>query len=176
MSMTDPISDMLTRIRNAQTARKPSVTLPSSKQKLAVAKVLQQEGYLSSVETEKVEGKEMKLASLALLLHPLLILAGTAVACYVWATTPDGFSFLWWLQRTVTSMLVHAVLIWPVHGRITSRFGYRYHPILHFGRMHEGVDIAAPYGSPIVATADGRVIRAGWAGGYGRRAVDASCH
>ena len=58
MSMTDPISDMLTRIRNGQTARKPSVTLPSSKQKLAVAKVLQQEGYISSVETEKVEGKE----------------------------------------------------------------------------------------------------------------------
>jgi small subunit ribosomal protein S8 len=59
MSMTDPISDMLTRIRNAQTARKPSVTLPASKQKLAVAKVLEQEGYLSSVETEDVEGKSM---------------------------------------------------------------------------------------------------------------------
>jgi small subunit ribosomal protein S8 len=59
MSMTDPISDMLTRIRNAQTARKPSVTLPSSKQKLAVAKVLQQEGYLASVSTEKVEGKDV---------------------------------------------------------------------------------------------------------------------
>jgi small subunit ribosomal protein S8 len=58
MSMTDPISDMLTRIRNAQTARKPSVTLPSSKQKLAVAKVLEQEGYISSVATENVEGKE----------------------------------------------------------------------------------------------------------------------
>jgi small subunit ribosomal protein S8 len=58
MSMTDPISDMLTRIRNAQTARKPSVSLPSSKQKLAVAKVLEQEGYLSSVETEKVDGKD----------------------------------------------------------------------------------------------------------------------
>jgi small subunit ribosomal protein S8 len=56
--MTDPISDMLTRIRNAQTARKPSVTLPSSKQKLAVAKVLEQEGYLSSVATDNVEGKE----------------------------------------------------------------------------------------------------------------------
>jgi small subunit ribosomal protein S8 len=59
MSMTDPISDMLTRIRNAQTARKPSVTLPSSKQKVAVAKVLEQEGYLASVETEDVEGKSM---------------------------------------------------------------------------------------------------------------------
>ncbi len=57
MSKTDPISDMLTRIRNAQTARKPSVSLPSSKQKLAVAKVLEQEGYLASVETETVEGK-----------------------------------------------------------------------------------------------------------------------
>ena len=59
MSMTDPISDMLTRIRNAQTARKPSVSLPSSKQKLAVAKVLEQEGYLASVATEKVEGKDV---------------------------------------------------------------------------------------------------------------------
>jgi small subunit ribosomal protein S8 len=50
---------MLTRIRNAQTARKPSVTLPSSKQKLAVAKVLEQEGYLASVSTENVEGKDV---------------------------------------------------------------------------------------------------------------------
>jgi small subunit ribosomal protein S8 len=48
---------MLTRIRNAQTARKPSVTLPSSKQKVAIAKVLEQEGYLGGVSTETVEGK-----------------------------------------------------------------------------------------------------------------------
>ena len=58
MSMTDPIADMLTRIRNAQTARKPSVTLPKSKQKLAVAKVLEQEGYIASVKTETVDGKD----------------------------------------------------------------------------------------------------------------------
>jgi len=57
MSMTDPIADMLTRIRNGQTARKPSVTLPASKQKLAVAKVLEQEGYLASVTAEEVDGK-----------------------------------------------------------------------------------------------------------------------
>jgi small subunit ribosomal protein S8 len=55
--MTDPIADMLTRIRNAQTARKPAVTLPSSKQKVAIAKVLQQEGYLDGVSTETVDGK-----------------------------------------------------------------------------------------------------------------------
>ena len=57
MSMTDPISDMLTRIRNAQTARKPSVTLPASKQKLAVAKVLEAEGYLASVTGDDNDGK-----------------------------------------------------------------------------------------------------------------------
>jgi small subunit ribosomal protein S8 len=57
--MTDPIADMLTRIRNAQTARKPSVTLPSSKQKIAVAKVLEQEGYLASVTAENVDGKDV---------------------------------------------------------------------------------------------------------------------
>lgn len=60
-------------------------------------------------------------------------------------------------------------MIWPAHGRITSTFGYRYHPILHFGRMHKGIDFGAAWGSPIVAAADGRVIRAGWAGGYGRQ-------
>jgi small subunit ribosomal protein S8 len=57
MSMTDPIADMLTRIRNAQTARQPAVRMPSSKRKLAIAKVLEQEGYLASVNVEDVDGK-----------------------------------------------------------------------------------------------------------------------
>jgi small subunit ribosomal protein S8 len=59
MSMTDPIADMLTRIRNAQTARKPSVMMPASKQKLAVAKVLEQEGYLAAVTSENLDGKDV---------------------------------------------------------------------------------------------------------------------
>ena len=62
-----------------------------------------------------------------------------------------------------------ASTIWPVAARITSGFGMRYHPILHFGRMHKGIDFGAHYGQPIVATADGQVVRAGWAGGYGRQ-------
>jgi len=59
MSMTDPIADMLTRIRNAQTARLPSVKVPSSKRKLAIAKVLEQEGYLGSVKVDNVDGKDV---------------------------------------------------------------------------------------------------------------------
>jgi small subunit ribosomal protein S8 len=51
MSMTDPIADMLTRIRNAQKARKESVTIPASTVKVAIAEVLQQEGYIDGIES-----------------------------------------------------------------------------------------------------------------------------
>ena len=60
-------------------------------------------------------------------------------------------------------------MIWPVSAPITSGFGERYHPILHFMRMHKGIDFGAHYGTPIVAAADGTVERAGWAGGYGEQ-------
>ncbi|OAI12005.1 30S ribosomal protein S8 [Methylomonas koyamae] len=52
MSMTDPIADMLTRIRNGQSAGKKNVKMPSSKLKLAIAKVLKDEGYISDYKTE----------------------------------------------------------------------------------------------------------------------------
>ncbi len=48
MSMQDPLSDMLTRIRNAQMVGKDSVSMPSSKLKISVAKVLQEEGYINA--------------------------------------------------------------------------------------------------------------------------------
>jgi murein DD-endopeptidase MepM/ murein hydrolase activator NlpD len=63
---------------------------------------------------------------------------------------------------------VESGLMMPANGPITSYFGNRYHPILHFTRFHAGVDIGAGWGSPIVAAADGQVVSAGWSGGYGR--------
>jgi murein DD-endopeptidase MepM/ murein hydrolase activator NlpD len=51
--------------------------------------------------------------------------------------------------------------IWPAQGPVTSPFGWRW------GRMHEGVDIGAAYGSPIVAAASGTVVYCGWMSGYG---------
>ena len=50
--MSDPIADMLTRVRNAQSASKVDVTMPSSKLKLAIAKVLQDEGYIAGFSTD----------------------------------------------------------------------------------------------------------------------------
>ncbi len=55
--------------------------------------------------------------------------------------------------------------------RITSGFGIRFHPILKRWRPHHGIDYAAPYGTPVHAVASGRVISAGWRGGYGRAVV-----
>lgn len=57
MSMSDPIADMLTRIRNAQQVDKASVTMPSSKVKVAIAKVLQEEGYIDGFQ---IKGEQAK--------------------------------------------------------------------------------------------------------------------
>jgi small subunit ribosomal protein S8 len=57
MSMSDPIADMLTRIRNAQQSEKVDVTMPSSKVKVAIAKVLKDEGYIEGFDVRSVDGK-----------------------------------------------------------------------------------------------------------------------
>ncbi|MEW6398625.1 MAG: peptidoglycan DD-metalloendopeptidase family protein [Bacillota bacterium] len=59
-------------------------------------------------------------------------------------------------------------MIRPVEGKLTSRFGNRFHPIIRKWRMHTGIDIGAPSGRSIVAAESGRVMTAGWLGGYGK--------
>ena len=58
MSMSDPVADMLTRIRNAQLAEKPSTAMASSKLKVAIAGVLKDEGYIEDFSVVDVEGKQ----------------------------------------------------------------------------------------------------------------------
>lgn len=60
---------------------------------------------------------------------------------------------------------------WPVSGPITSPFGYRLDPVVKRWQLHTGVDIAAAQGTTIAAAASGRVIFAGWYGGYGNAIV-----
>jgi small subunit ribosomal protein S8 len=55
--MTDPIADMLTRIRNGQSANKAQVTMPASSKKQAIAEVLKSQGYISDYTVENVDGK-----------------------------------------------------------------------------------------------------------------------
>jgi len=63
MSMSDPIADMLTRIRNAQVVHKTEVAMPSSKVKVAIANVLKDEGYIEDYAVKEAAGKaELKIA------------------------------------------------------------------------------------------------------------------
>lgn len=64
MSMSDPIADMLTRIRNGQRANKASVTFPASKQKKAILAVLEDEGYIAGFESGQAEGKPVTTVKL----------------------------------------------------------------------------------------------------------------
>lgn len=59
----------------------------------------------------------------------------------------------------------------PVNGRISSGYGMRPHPVSGIYKMHTGIDIAAPYGTPIKAGGDGKVVSQGWRGGYGNTVI-----
>ncbi len=61
--------------------------------------------------------------------------------------------------------------VWPIKGRISSSFGSRLDPFKGKGAFHPGIDLSARKGTPVVASADGRVLDADWSGGYGRRVV-----
>ena len=74
-----------------------------------------------------------------------------------------------WFDTDASGAERSAGLMAPVAGRITSGFGMRFHPILHYTRFHAGLDFGAAWGSPIVAAADGTVVAAGYGGGYGRQ-------
>jgi murein DD-endopeptidase MepM/ murein hydrolase activator NlpD len=69
------------------------------------------------------------------------------------------------------TMLADAPSLWPIEGRVASSFGERQDPINGEGAFHTGIDIDAPYGTPIRAAADGDVINAAMASGYGREVV-----
>jgi small subunit ribosomal protein S8 len=61
MSMTDPIADMFTRIRNAQLSAKPTVKMPASKVKVAIVKLLKDEGYVRDYQVSKLENNKSEL-------------------------------------------------------------------------------------------------------------------
>ena len=73
----------------------------------------------------------------------------------------------WEQSGTLGSVNGSGRFIWPIHGEITSPYGWRTHPIFGTQIFHSGIDIAADYGDPILAADSGTVVYAGWMGGYG---------
>ncbi len=71
------------------------------------------------------------------------------------------------LEAAEASRVLETGLIWPVKGPITSYFGWRIHPIWGVREFHEGIDIAVPTNTKVLAVASGSVTYAGWMTGYG---------
>jgi murein DD-endopeptidase MepM/ murein hydrolase activator NlpD len=69
------------------------------------------------------------------------------------------------------NLLLATPSIWPTFGRVTSSYGWRRHPLTGRGEFHYAIDIANLKGTPVRATADGRVVLAGWQGTYGRNVM-----
>ncbi len=61
--------------------------------------------------------------------------------------------------------------IWPLRGVLTSRFGFRRHPIFRIRQFHQGLDVSAARGTPVKAAYGGTVLFAGWYGGYGKLVI-----
>lgn len=122
--------------------------LASNRDTLAAARQLKQSALVSSRES-----REEYLAEVEALAAQSAALAAAIQSSQASAST------------TGTGAPSAAGLIWPVDGAVVSGFGMRW------GRMHEGIDIAASSGTPVRAAAAGTVIHAGWLGGYGNLVV-----
>ena len=97
------------------------------------------------------------------ILYANLILQGKENDLYIFKTK-DGYEHFDQAGRSVKKSLMKT----PINGaRLSSSFGMRKHPILGYNKMHRGTDFAAPEGTPIMASGDGKVIRARWCGGGG---------
>jgi murein DD-endopeptidase MepM/ murein hydrolase activator NlpD len=74
-------------------------------------------------------------------------------------------------RKARSAVSLASVFVWPTRGRVTSGFGFRRHPVFGTEEMHTGIDIGAPLGTPVVSARAGRVVTAGWEGGYGKLVV-----
>ena len=97
------------------------------------------------------------------ILYANLILQGKENDLYIFKTK-DGYEHFDPAGKSVKKSLMKT----PINGaRLSSNFGVRKHPILGYNKMHRGTDFAAPEGTPIMASGDGKIIRSRWCGGGG---------
>ncbi len=97
------------------------------------------------------------------ILYANLILQGKDHSLYIYKTK-EGYEHFDSAGRSIKKSLMKT----PINGaRLSSSFGMRKHPILGYNKMHRGTDFAAPEGTPIMASGDGKIIRARWCGGGG---------
>ncbi len=112
---------------------------------------------------EIFKGSKGQILDTGNILYANLVLQGKDNSLYLFKTK-DGLEHFDEFGKSVKKSLMKT----PINGaRLSSSFGMRKHPILGFNKMHRGTDFAAPKGTPIMASGDGKVVRARWCGGGG---------
>tara|TARA_B100000965_G_scaffold155998_1_gene129981 strand:+ start:84 stop:1379 length:1296 start_codon:yes stop_codon:yes gene_type:complete len=112
---------------------------------------------------EKFLDSNEKVLETGNILYSNLILQGKENSLYIFKTK-DGYDHFDNGGKSIKKSLMKT----PINGaRLSSSFGLRKHPILGYTKMHQGTDFAAPEGTPIMASGDGKIIRARWCGGGG---------
>ena len=118
---------------------------------------------LFQIVYETFSGSKGQILDTGNILYANLILQGKDNSLYLFKTK-DGFEHFDEYGKSVKKSLMKT----PINGaRLSSSYGMRKHPILGFNKMHRGTDFAAPKGTPIMASGDGKIIRARWCGGGG---------
>ena len=104
-----------------------------------------------------------KIVETGNIIYANLNLQGKDIPLYGFKTK-EGYDYFDNFGKSIKKSLMKT----PINGaRLSSSFGMRKHPILGFNKMHRGTDFAAPEGTPIMASGDGKIVRARWCGGGG---------
>jgi murein DD-endopeptidase MepM/ murein hydrolase activator NlpD len=151
----------ITRDEVAETTR--LVAARTAEQRRVRDRLAWDQRQLATVRREKDEALSSTRGQREEYLHEVegLLAQSASIAAKIRAAQSASVSS----PSSVRSQASSSGYIWPAHGVLTSSFGWRW------GRMHEGIDIAVGNGTPVVASASGTVIVAGWMGGYGNLVV-----
>ena len=112
---------------------------------------------------ETFSDPNQKILDTGNILYANLILQGKENDLYIFKTK-EGYEHFDAAGKSIKKSLMKT----PINGaRLSSSFGMRKHPILGYNKMHRGTDFAAPEGTPVMASGDGKIVRARWCGGGG---------
>ena len=153
----------VTRVKVAATTR--AIAAKTSEQRVVRDRLVASRDQLASARSLKREALSATRDDREEFLHEVVALQQQSAALAARIRAAQAVAAPSPTVSTGTGAPSASGFVWPTNGVLTSGFGWRW------GRMHEGIDIAVPTGTPVVASAGGVVIVAGWMGGYGNLVV-----